>query len=1018
MPRVPTYNDNVPGVIESGRSFTAPVNNVAPSFDYEAVMNRAMQPIQNFAGAVTKLEAHYNDTVVKARADEQLDAFNNELQTTLYDPEKGYFSQQGKNAVLQWDQSQETIQSIYSKHLSEIDDPNVQQAFKSVALQRVNSLREKSILYRNQQNNLFIANASKAHADSLIEQFAVSGFGEDSNRTMASLMNEVEYQGKKGGQSEEWIKAQKANYASLAYAKAYSNMAISDPVGAMEHFQKVGSKVMNAETSNKVFGMLYHSGYPQLQVMLNNAGGATAIALSSGAVQRATGGKELSRMAQAQQGLGTPPKVDDKVLNTSGYKGCNPLNVKVFGNKWDGLIGNDEKQHGIFATPMDGIRAGVKVIQCYDKKYGINTVEGIISRFAAAEDSTRSAYINNVCKAVGVAPDEKLDVKNPEVMQKLITAMIKQEIGGVAYSEETIVTGVLAGLGREDVRDYSDLYNTKLTDEEEKQYQEWAKKIGHEKDVYDYDLRGAWKAGAAQAENGHFPDTFKKPNHQTFSNESQYHNGTTRIGGHWEVRNGENVFVGANNELKDDNGNPLPAPKLTAQDLVFNPNAKTGISVIDNLPLPYKLKLFQSTQGSSRQEAAQIKNQLTLAIKNGLALAQDQGDISKMPGLDSFVQVYGQEEGVRLYEESQKQARFNSYLHMAPTMSVEEMNTMSRQLTPSKDDPMYAQRIKDRDEFDKACIQITKQRKEDPIKYAGQAFPDLKLQPIQDWNNSGFAVQELTKRAMNAETISQRFGSRPTILSKAEVAGFMSFMSGLEANDQAVYINNLSKALFKDGDGTALAILSTQFGDKRQEYVTALGLASTQKGQDDNLAMHQIMGNYSRLNRIGEGYKAESEVRQKLLGILPTGPNSQQNELMVLAVMNEHCYANQTLGESQTVDDSVKKVFGEVLEFNGKKIFLPTKLDDYDADGWTFTTEGDFKDLLGQYAKENNKKDFYWGGLKVEPERLASMINSCQLQYVRDGQYRLIKGLAYVTDKNGQPVLMDLNPIIDKRSKK
>lgn len=920
MPRVPTYNDNVPGVIESGRSFTAPVNNVAPSFDYEAVMNRAMQPIQNFAGAVTKLEAHYNDTVVKARADEQLDAFNNELQTTLYDPEKGYFSQQGKNAVLQWDQSQETIQSIYSKHLSEIDDPNVQQAFKSVALQRLNSLREKSILYRNQQNNLFIANASKAHADSLIEQFAVSGFGEDSNRTMASLMNEVEYQGKKGGQSEEWIKAQKANYASLAYAKAYSNMAISDPVGAMEHFQNVGSKVMNAETSNKVFGMLYHSGYPQLEIMLRNAGGATAIALSSGAVQRATGGKELSRMAQAQQGLGTPPKVDDKVLNTMGYKGCNPLNIRATTDKWQGAIGQNEKGYLIFSSPVDGIRAAAKVLKNYDSKYGINTIEEIVSRFAPASENPTGEYIQNVVKATGYKAQEKLDLKNPEVMQKLITAMIKQEIGGVAYSEETISAGVRAGLGIEPPA---------LSDQQTQQ-----------------------------------------------------------------------------------------TPKLTAQDLAFNPNAKTGISVIDNLPLPYKLKLFQSTQGSSRQEAAQLKNQLNLAIKNGLALAQDQGDISKMPGLDSFVQVYGQEEGVRLYEESQKQARFNSYLHMAPTMSVEEMDAMSRQFTPSKDDPMYAQRIKDRDEFDKACIQITKQRKEDPIKYAGQAFPDLKLQPIQDWNNSGFAVQELTKRAMNAETISQRFGSRPTILSKAEVAGFMSFMSGLEANDQAVYINNLSKALFKDGDGTALAILSTQFGDKKQEYVTALGLASTQKGQDDNLAMHQIMGNYSRLNRIGEGYKAESEVRQKLLGILPTGPNSQQNELMVLAVMNEHCYAKQTLGESQTVDDSIKKVFGEVLEFNGKKIFLPTKLDDYDADGWTFTTEGDFKDLLGQYAKENNKKDFYWGGLKVEPERLASMINSCQLQYVRDGQYRLIKGLAYVTDKNGQPVLMDLNPIIDKRSKK
>lgn len=918
MPRVPTYNDNVPGVIESGRSFTAPVNNVAPSFDYEAVMNRAMQPIQNFAGAVTKLEAHYNDTVVKARADEQLDAFNNELQTTLYDPEKGYFSQQGKNAVLQWDQSQETIQSIYSKHLSEIDDPNVQQAFKSVALQRVNSLREKSILYRNQQNNLFIANASKAHADSLIEQFAVSGFGEDSNRTMASLMNEVEYQGKKGGQSEEWIKAQKANYASLAYAKAYSNMAISDPVGAMEHFQNVGSMVMNAETSNKVFGMLYHSGFPQLQVMLNNAGGATAVALSSGAVQRATGSKELSRMAQAQQGLGTPPKVDDKVLNTSGYKGCNPLNVKVFGNKWDGLIGNDEKQHGIFATPMDGIRAGVKVIQCYDKKYGINTVEGIISRFAAAEDSTRSAYISNVCKAVGVAPDEKLDVKNPEVMQKLITAMIKQEIGGVAYSEETISAGVRAGLG---------------------------------------------------IENPVSPDQ--------------------------QVQ---------------------PTAKLTAQDLAFNPNAKTGIPVIDNLPLPYKLKLFQSTQGSSRQEAAQLKNQLNLALKNGLALAQNQGDISKMPGLDSFVQVYGQEEGVRLYEESQKQARFNSYLHMAPTMSVEEMNAMSRQLTPAKDDPMYAQRIKDRDEFDKACIQITKQRKEDPIKYAGQAFPDLKLQPIQDWNNQTLVVSEIKKRAMTADDIAQRFGSKQAIFSKSEIAGFIRFMDTLDAKNQGIYIQNLSKEIFaNDNNGEALQIIAEQFGDKKMSYITAFGLSTTEKGINNNLAERQIQGAYFRANRVGDGAKDESEVREKLAGILPTGPDSLQNELMVEAVMNEHCYAKGT-GESSSIEKAIKNTIGELFEYNYKKILLPSRMAELNTPGY-ITTKGSFENLLTDWSKRQENKTILVGGVVVQPQDLEFLIKGSQLQTVSDGKYRVINGVYYVTDKNGMPITIDLNQIIDQRKK-
>ncbi len=51
-------------------------------------------------------------------------------------------------------------------------------------------------------------------------------------------------------------------------------------------------------------------------------------------------------------------------------------------------------------------------------------------------------------------------------------------------------------------------------------------------DVYDYE---AFKAsGAKQAENGHYPDTFKKPNHITFSDESMYHGKDGAEGGHWQ----------------------------------------------------------------------------------------------------------------------------------------------------------------------------------------------------------------------------------------------------------------------------------------------------------------------------------------------------------------------------------------------------------------------------------------------------------------------------------------------------
>jgi len=72
-------------------------------------------------------------------------------------------------------------------------------------------------------------------------------------------------------------------------------------------------------------------------------------------------------------------------------------------------------------------------------------------------------------------------------------------------------------------------YNTRLTPAQETGY---SKLYGPE-DSYDYDMRGAYKAAAEQARNGHYPDTFKKPNHPTFSNESKYANKTT-VGGNWK----------------------------------------------------------------------------------------------------------------------------------------------------------------------------------------------------------------------------------------------------------------------------------------------------------------------------------------------------------------------------------------------------------------------------------------------------------------------------------------------------
>ena len=56
------------------------------------------------------------------------------------------------------------------------------------------------------------------------------------------------------------------------------------------------------------------------------------------------------------------------------------------------------------------------------------------------------------------------------------------------------------------------------------------------RDNYDCGMRGAFLGGASAdpSQRGHYPDTYKKPNHPTFSTGSQYHGVDGHVGGVWD----------------------------------------------------------------------------------------------------------------------------------------------------------------------------------------------------------------------------------------------------------------------------------------------------------------------------------------------------------------------------------------------------------------------------------------------------------------------------------------------------
>lgn len=92
---------------------------------------------------------------------------------------------------------------------------------------------------------------------------------------------------------------------------------------------------------------------------------------------------------------------------------------------------------------------------------------------------------------------------------------------------------------------YTDKYNTPLPEEKKDLYELWLKAFPeHQRGTYDYDMVGAFLGGVKSGEDGHLPDTYKKPNHPTFSVDSQYHGSDGNSGGQWlELTDGDWLFV-------------------------------------------------------------------------------------------------------------------------------------------------------------------------------------------------------------------------------------------------------------------------------------------------------------------------------------------------------------------------------------------------------------------------------------------------------------------------------------------
>jgi hypothetical protein len=149
----------------------------------------------------------------------------------------------------------------------------------------------------------------------------------------------------------------------------------------------------------------------------------------------------------------TPPApVADKLAVSGsppiGARNNNPGNIRYnAANNWVGQTGQDGG-FATFDTPEHGARAMSKLISNYGNQ-GINTIDGIIARYAPAGDrNDPNAYADAVSKATGLPRNVSLNMDDPDVQQKLLNAMQSVELGkGNTFPASVMNSGIAMAHG-------------------------------------------------------------------------------------------------------------------------------------------------------------------------------------------------------------------------------------------------------------------------------------------------------------------------------------------------------------------------------------------------------------------------------------------------------------------------------------------------------------------------------------------------------------------------------------------
>lgn len=136
----------------------------------------------------------------------------------------------------------------------------------------------------------------------------------------------------------------------------------------------------------------------------------------------------FSRKATDAPVLSETGKYPNPSGRSRGLRNNNPGNLKQTATNWQGQVKpSGDPPFAQFSDAVWGARAMIILIKRTYRGYGLNTIRGIITRYAPPAENDTQAYIQTISQKTGLSPDRVLSTEDD--YRKVIQAMAALENG-------------------------------------------------------------------------------------------------------------------------------------------------------------------------------------------------------------------------------------------------------------------------------------------------------------------------------------------------------------------------------------------------------------------------------------------------------------------------------------------------------------------------------------------------------------------------------------------------------------